>query len=62
MSFRQTIHGLSRSDRGFCVKIDESERKVLTSFDSSLVAVKHLSWLKEVEKKVGLAELDPQPY
>jgi hypothetical protein len=62
MSFRQTIHGLSPSDRGFKVVIDETERKVLISFDSSAVAVKHLAWLKSVETRAGLAELDPQPY
>ena len=31
MSFRQTIHGLERSDRGFKVEIDENNRKVLIS-------------------------------
>src|SRR3989337_2610981 len=29
MSFRQTIHGQSRSDRGFMVVIDKTSRKVL---------------------------------
>lgn len=62
MSFRQTIHGLATSDRGFKVSINESEQKVLISFDSSSVAVKHLSWLKSVEKRINLKELDPQPY
>src|SRR3989344_3145433 len=27
MSFRQTIHGLSRSDRGFMVLVDRTQRK-----------------------------------
>lgn len=62
MSFRQTIHGLAPSDRGFKVKIDEVNEKVLISFDSSTVAVKHLAWLKEVENKIGLGELNPEPY
>ena len=62
MSFRQTIHGLSPSDRGFQVKISEKEQKILISFDSQSVADKHLSWLKLVEEKAGLGELDPQPY
>ncbi len=62
MSFRQTIHGLSPSDRGFMVKIDRSERKVLISFDASKVALKHAAWLQEVGQKVGLGELQPQPY
>lgn len=62
MSFRQTIHGLSPSDRGFMVKIDRQERKVLISFDASKVAERHSEWLLTVKNKAGLAELDPQPY
>lgn len=62
MSFRQTIHGLSPSDRGFMVKIDRNERKVLISFDASKVAPKHAAWLQEVNQRTGLGELQPQPY
>lgn len=62
-SFRQTIHGLSASDRGFIVKINREERKILISFDSKLVSLeKHSQWLKSVKTKIGLSELDPQPY
>ena len=62
MSFRQTIHGLSRSDRGFMVVIDRSEKKVLISFDAGSVDIRHKDWLEIVKKRVGLGELDPQPY
>lgn len=62
MSFRQTIHGASHSDRGFIVKIDRKERKILISFDASKVAPKHAEWLKSVKERVGLGELNPQPY
>jgi hypothetical protein len=63
MSFRQTIHGLSASDRGFIVKINREERKILISFDSKLVSLeKHSEWLKSVKTKIGLSELNPQPY
>jgi hypothetical protein len=62
MSFRQTIHGLAPSDRGFMVKIDRNERKILISFDASNVAPKHAVWLQQVEERVGLGELNPQPY
>ena len=62
MSFRQTIHGLSHSDRGFTVDIDRKQKKVLISFDSSVVGDRHSKWLKHVEERVGLGELNPQPY
>lgn len=62
MSFRQTIHGLGRSDRGFNVQINESDRKVLISFDSGLVAIKHKDWLQGIDKVIGLKELETQPY
>lgn len=63
MSFRQTIHGHSPSDRGFIVKIDRAERKILISFNASRVAKKHKVWLNSVKKRVGnLNELNPQPY
>lgn len=62
MSFRQTIHGLSPSDRGFQVIIDRANCKILISFDSSKVADKHSKWLKSVEKRIGLGQLEPQPY
>lgn len=63
MSFRQTIHGHNPSDRGFMVKIDRKERKVLISFDASKVDKRHRVWLNSVKKRIGhLGELDPQPY
>jgi len=62
MSFRQTIHGLSPSDRGFMVKIDRNSQKVLISFDASKVDNRHSAWLNSVKKRVGLDELKPQPY
>ena len=62
MSFRQTIHGANPSDRGFIVKIDRNQNKVLISFDSSKVSVRHKKWLNSVKKRIGLNELNPQPY
>lgn len=62
MSFRQTINGITLSDRGFKVVISESEKKVLITFNSQLVSPKHLAWLKSVESRIGLDELNPQPY
>ena len=62
VSFRQTIGGLAPSDRGFMVAIDRPSKKVLISFDSSKVSTNHKEWLEGVEKKVGLGQLNPQPY
>jgi len=62
MSFRQTIHGNSRSDRGFKVIVDRGTRRVLVSFDWHCVDPRHSDWLKAVQRAVGLGELDPQPY
>jgi hypothetical protein len=62
MSFRQTINGLSRTDRGFIVIVDRSTKKVLISFDANSVNNRHSEWLKSVEQLGGLGELNPQPY
>ena len=62
MSFRQTISGQSRSDRGFTVVVDRPSRKVLVSFDATTVDPRHSAWLAEVAERVGLGELNPQPY
>ena len=62
MSFRQTIHGLKHSDRGFTVKIDRKNEKAIISFDYTKVDSKHSEWLNKVKKKTGLDELNPQPY
>ena len=62
MSFRQTIHGNSPSDRGFMVKIDRKNRKVLISFNHTKVAENRKDWLQSVEQRIGLGELNPRPY
>jgi hypothetical protein len=62
MSFRQTINALSCTDRGFKVVIDRDAQKVLISFNANAVAERHYGWLKSVERRVGLGELNPQPY
>lgn len=62
LSFRQTINGQSRSDRGFMVIINRKQRKILISFDAKSVDQRHKSWFESVKKRVGLGELNPQPY
>ena len=62
MSFRQTISGHQRSDRGFMVVVDRSQHKILISFDPDTVDPKHENWLNSVDDRIGLKELNPQPY
>ncbi|MDR2438802.1 MAG: MvaI/BcnI restriction endonuclease family protein [Planctomycetaceae bacterium] len=62
LSFRQTIHGNSPSNRGFMVKINRKERKILISLDSNCVDNLHKEWLKTVDQRIGLEQLNPQPY
>ena len=62
MSFRQTISGNDYSDRGFKVVVDRVNKKVLISFNSKAVSDRHSVWLKSVEDRIGLEELNPQPY
>lgn len=63
MSFRQTISGRSRSDRGFTVTVDRLNQKVLISFSADAVDKEcHAKWLASVHARAGLGELNPQPY
>lgn len=61
-SFRQTISGRGRSDRGFTVVVDHASRRVFISFDHRAVAAHHAGWLDSVSVRAGLGELNPQPY
>jgi hypothetical protein len=62
MSFRQTITGNVRTDRGFTVLVDWERRKVVVSFEWKSVDGRHAAWLRSTEKRAGLGELNPQPY
>jgi hypothetical protein len=62
MSFRQTINAKTYTDRGFIIKVDRSEEKILISFDISKVAQRHLSWVGVIRGGIGIGELSPQPY
>ena len=62
VSFRQTITTVAPSDRGFQVIIDETEHKVMISFNANVVGERHRVWLQTVEQRVGLGQLNPQPY
>lgn len=62
MSFRQTISGHTRSDRGFMVQVDRAEEKIKISFDYKSVGERHAAWLKSVKARIGIGELATQPY
>ena len=62
MSFRQTFNSQSQTDRGFIMKVDKVNRKIVISFDSKSVDERHGEWLRKVEASVGLEEIEPQPY
>lgn len=62
MSFRQTINGLTRTDRGFGIFVDRESNKIVVSFDVDDVNERHSEWLESVKQKAGLEELKPQPY
>ena len=58
-SFRQTINASGFSNRGFTVKVDRNERKVLIDFDPSKIVDKdHPEWIQSVSHKI----LEPKPY
>lgn len=62
MSFRQTITATSRTDRGFTVVVNHRDEKIEISFDHTCAGDNQREWLATVQRRTGLAELDPQPY
>lgn len=60
-SFRQTISGLSPTDRGFGVKVDRNTRRVVISFDHTAIGVNHFDWHTGLGE-LGSTGLTPQPY
>ncbi|MFN4218848.1 MAG: MvaI/BcnI family restriction endonuclease [Candidatus Bipolaricaulia bacterium] len=62
LSFRQTINAISRTDRGFGLIVDRAQSKLLVSFDAKAVDPRHSYWLETVRERIGLGELNPQPY
>jgi hypothetical protein len=62
MSFRQTINGMNFTDRGFGIQLDRNLGKVSITFQFNNVDYRHSEWMESVETRIGLGELDPQPY
>lgn len=61
-SFRQTINALKRTDRGFGIEFNQTERKVEISFDAAAVSSERSDWLDSVDRRINLEELAPKPY
>lgn len=61
-SFRLTLNGERFVDRGFNVVVDRARRVVLIHFDFTKTGPRHSEWLKSVERRVGLGEMQPAPY
>ena len=61
-SFRLTLNGDRFVDRGFNVVVDRQRRVVCIHFDSAKTDPRHSNWLKSVETRVGLGEMQPAPY
>ena len=58
-SFRQTINASGYSSRGFTIKLDLNDRKVLVDFDPEKIdSLTHLTWKSALSQK----SLNPQPY
>lgn len=62
MSFRQTINTTDRRDRGFGIAVDLTAGRMTLEFDAAQADSRHSTWLASVEERVGLGQLDPQPY
>lgn len=63
MSFRQTLNGLTRTDRGFKMIVDDVAQQVRVSFDPSAVSSRHDAWKESLQQRIGtLGELGVQPY
>jgi hypothetical protein len=64
MSFRVTMSGNKYTNRGFKIDVDRVKEKISVDFNSNEVkkAEKELNWLADVEKKVGLGKIVPQPH
>lgn len=62
LSFRQTIQAGHASDRGFSIVVNRTDEKVMVYFNAAQVDSRHSEWLATVNERVGLGQLEPQPY
>lgn len=61
-SFRSTIRGDRATDRGFSIGVDRPNTRIVVRFDSSRIDPRHADWLKSVDERIGLGELNPTPH
>jgi len=65
MSFRSTTSAAQFTNRGFTIIVDRQQRKIRFVFDSAKADASDAdiaTWLQSVDKRVGLAPFDPEPY
>jgi hypothetical protein len=65
MSFRSTTYGTRYNRRGFRINVNRSDRKIIFVFnpdeaDTSKPEI--AKWLKQVNQRIGLGPLNPEPY
>lgn len=62
-SFRSTTWANEYTDRGFKLNVNRKEQRIEFIWDSSKCDMdKHLDWLQEVERNIGLGPLPVLPY
>lgn len=65
MSFRSTTYGTRYNRRGFKIDVDRDNRKIRFIFNSKEADISKTEikkWLKQVDQRIGLGSLDPEPY
>lgn len=64
LSLRVDIDAKSYSERGFIIKIDYDLKRVELHFNATKVPKKqpYIDWLKIVNKRIGLSDLNPIPF
>lgn len=65
MSFRSTTNAQEFTYRGFKIVVDRIQQKVKFIFDSSRVDLSNadiVAWFDSVKKRVGIGQIDPEPY
>jgi len=62
MSFRSTTSATEYTSRGFVVQVNHTEKKVKFVFDAAKVKPENILWLQSVASRVGLGNIEPEPY